>query len=491
MKYKLIFALVVLCAILASVLFSNLEQQTLRFRVQQHLSATSDLKTDDPDVSALPIVEITTDGKYIPGETIVDHQGMTIGYTVDGDGNKMSEMKVSIIDQLDSQNHISDTPSIETKSLIRYRGNSSRRFDKKGYLLRFVDDAGNDNDQNVMGMGKDSEWVLHGPFLDKTLMRNYLCMNIIGQIMPYTPDVRYCRLYIDGEYKGLYLMMESIRQGEHRVNITKTKNNDTHISYIVRVDSDPEDVRSLNTFSFYTHLTADRTTRYSVLYPGTNRLTQQWKTYIEDDISKFEKALFSYDFNDSQQGYRAYIDIDSFVDYYVFMEFFGVRDFGSRSTYLYKDAKGKLALGPAWDFNNAMDNFFQEQSPYGIQYYDRLWYRMLLKDEAFVRKVVNRYHELRSTVLNQDYLLNYIDDTVSYLGTEIDRNFEVWGYSFDASKLDSYEQLTPIERNITSYEDAIVQMKEYIQKRGKWLDEHIETLYQYCHESKNKDALLK
>ena len=42
-----------------------------------------------------------------------------------------------------------------------------------------------------------------------------------------------------------------------------------------------------------------------------------------------------------------------------------------------------------------------------------------------------------------------------------------------------------------SWEEAVVQMKTYIHERGTWLDEHIDTLYQYCHDSKNKDSLLK
>ena len=51
-------------------------------------------------------------------------------------------------------------------------------------------------------------------------------MNVIGQVMPFTPDVRFCRLYVDGNYQGLYLMMESIRRGEQRVNIKKNSDDD-------------------------------------------------------------------------------------------------------------------------------------------------------------------------------------------------------------------------------------------------------------------------
>ena len=60
---------------------------------------------------------------------------------------------------------------------------------------------------------------------------------------------------------------------------------------------------------------------------------------------------------------------------------------------LYKDGKGKLTMGPVWDFNNAMDNFFLKQPTDTMQFHDLYWYRMLLKDEDFVNKVIHRYEQ--------------------------------------------------------------------------------------------------
>ena len=489
MKNKVICILVVVGALFVSFMFTSLDQKALFARVHQHRMITSAQPMDD-EATRLPIVSIDTQGKKIPGEAVLDDLGVVQNYTTNELGEKMAEMNVSIYDDVSMINRINNKPTQVTKSLVRYRGHSSRLFSKKGYLLRFVQDDGKDHDLDVMGMGKESEWVLHGPFLDKTLMRNYLCMNVIGQVMPFTPDVRFCRLYVDGNYQGLYLM-ESIRRGEQRVNIKKNSDDDLYISYIIRMDSDSKNQKALDTFGYYTFMTQDTNTRFGVVYPGTKNLKDEWKTYIEDDISRFEKALYSYDFMDQQNGYRAYIDVDSFVDMYVFMEFFGISDFGRRSTYLYKDGKGKLTMGPVWDFNNAMDNFFLKQPTDTMQFHDLYWYRMLLKDEDFVNKVIHRYEQLRKNVLDEAYLYSYIDEVCAFLGTEIDKNFEVWGYSFDASLLPKTEKLSPDERNVKSWEEAVVQMKTYIHERGTWLDEHIDTLYQYCHDSKNKDSLLK
>lgn len=110
-------------------------------------------------------------------------------------------------------------------ALIAYRGNSSRHFDKKSLKLRFINKSAKPKAVSLAGMSKESEWVLHGPFLDRTLVRNYLSYNIAGEIMTYAPNVRYCELVVDHQYCGLYLAVESIEQGRHRVNIEKVIEN--------------------------------------------------------------------------------------------------------------------------------------------------------------------------------------------------------------------------------------------------------------------------
>ena len=83
-----------------------------------------------------------------------------------------------------------------------------------------------------------------------------------------------------------------------------------------------------------------------------------------------------------------------------------------------------------------------------------------------------------------------------FLGPAIERNDEVWGYSYDPTNLsfNQYripdEEQTLAEANASSYEDAIGRMEGYMLSRAEWLDEHIDTLYQYCHPSKNASQWL-
>ena len=141
-----------------------------------------------------------------------------------------------------------------------------------------------------------------------------------------------------------------------------------------------------------------------------------------------------------------------------------------------------------WDFNSAFD-YYKDSStnPQTFVLPTRLWYKYLFKDKAFVDHVTDRYHELREKFFNEEYLFEYIDSVVEYLGPAIDRNFEKWGYSFQSTYNGvSYDYLVPTERNVRSHEEAITQIKETISARIAYMDNNIDRLYSLCHESVNK-----
>ena len=464
MKNKII-CLAICIILLCTVTLVNAIDIRENNRIHQHLVNTKEIKTDNVDEfnTHLPIVTIDTNGLKIPGES---RDGSTI------------KTEVKIYDTTeDRNNYLTDTPTLETLSVTRIRGASSRKFDKKNYLLKFINEDETKNVQSVMGMGEHNEWVLHGPFLDKTLIRNYMWYNIGAEIMGYAPNTRFCELFINNEYKGLYVMMDSIAMGEERINITEADDDDIVSSYIVRLDRGSSNSnRNIYNFTKYVKRIGE-TLSLDIIYPKINENNLQLNDYIEEDISKFEKSLYSFDYKE----YEKYIDVDSFVDYFIINEFTQNYDAGNLSTYLYKDVRGKLKLC-MWDFNSACDNYRTENIlEKDFDFQNNVWYNMLLKDEQFTEKIIERYRELRQTYLNEEYLLNYIDDTINYIGDAKDRNFEVWGYSFLPEN-----DMLPEGKKIGSYEEAVEQMKKHIKDRGTWLDEHIEEIKQFSHESATK-----
>lgn len=483
MKFKTIGAIA--CAVMIFVTVLNwpvffVGQKTDRY--QQHLDApektpcADDAHDNTTLCTHLPIISIDTGGVEIPGKAIKE-KNKTVGYTTAADG---SDRILGTIDTFDSQtnyNHPTDTPTTESQMTIHVRGNSSRTFDKLGYRINLMDSNGKNNSQSLLGMDAHHEWALHGPILDKTLMRNYMWYNIAGEIMDYAPNVRFCELIINGEYMEVYVLEEIITAGDtegSRLNVKASAKDNMFTGYVLLLDrlDDPDSIGHLNSFTTYTLRT---NMNLEIVYPGKSNLTSEIYTGIKDDFSAFEKALYSYDYDNQDYGYETLIDVDSFIDYFLINEFTCNYDAGWLSTYMYKDINGKFQMC-IWDFNSACDNY--QQSMINSDRFEMqkcLWYFMLFKDEAFTQRCVDRYYELRKTYLSEEYLYNYIDEVAAYLGDAIDRNYEKWGYTFGPE----HDLLKPEERNPRNYQESIDNMKAFIHDRGDWMDRNIESIKQY------------
>ncbi|MBP2622322.1 CotH kinase family protein [Streptococcus oricebi] len=478
MKVKVIYFSTLILTLLLALSLTFLEKAKPHFRFHHHTQAIKKVEPKDPKSfqSHLPIISIDTHKQAIPlkRETEADSQHQV---TI--------KSQIKLFDELDRSHSLSETPREVSDALIAYRGNSSRHFDKKSLKIKFINKKKEGRDLSLAGMPKEAEWVLHGPFLDRTLIRNYLSYNIAGEIMTYAPNVRYCELVINGQYQGLYLIVENIKQGPHRVNIDKSDKRATQTPYIVEWDRSHKAKNLVENYSYYIRQAG--VSGLDIRYPGLDRLTNRQAQFIQKDISRIEKVLYSYDF----KQYPRYIDRESFAEYFIINEFFRNADAGKFSTYLYKDLRDKMKL-VVWDFNNAFDN--QIETAYdesGFTMLDVPWFSMLLKDPAFVDLVIKKYHELRKNKLKTDYLTKYVDQTVDFLGPAIERNNAKWGYVFEMKKPDSFNYLKPYNRNLTSYNQSVKQLKDFIKRRGSWLDRHIETLYQYSSTSKNANTLLE
>lgn len=485
MKYKLICGVSCLVIVICSVLVLNVFRQETNKRYHQHRHIPQkEICTHGADVfcSHLPIVSINTQGQIIPGKAILDEYENIIGYSKAEDNTDEIVANICVVDNETQNNHLNSDASVASKIRIHVRGNSSRAFDKTGYAVKLITDDGENNPQQIMGMAAHHEWAMHGPFLDKTLIRNYMWYNIAGEIMDYAPNVRFCEVFLNGEYQGVYVMTETITAGEEgaRLNMSVDKKDNTFSGYLLRLDRGASTaIKNINTFSSYTYRSKHQ---INIEYPGIKNLTPQIAEKIRQDFSLFEKSLYSFDFDNKEYGYRKHCDVDSFVDYFLINELTLNYDAGWLSTYIYKDIDKKYKMC-IWDFNSACNNYQDSYiDPQGFDMPLTVWYRMIIKDSYFTDKLIARYYDLRKSYLSDEYLLDYIDECVAYLGPAIDRNYEKWGYSFEKE----YDMLRPTERNPRTYNQAVENMKQSIIIRTQWLDENIETLKQYSKNSKVK-----
>lgn len=487
MKYKITGIVSLLSAILLVFAVYTVFYVKEETRYIEHLEKTvSECKSCNKKslCTHLPIIKIETNGVEIPGKPYHDKETKTVKHTLAADGSTTILAKILVTDKENQNNHLSDTPSLTSDIRIRIRGNSSRHFAKAPYLIDLVNSDGTNNYQELLGMDAHHEWALHGPYLDKTLIRNYMWYNLSGLIMDYAPNVRFCELVINGEYRGLYLLTETITGGKDgtRIPVSFDRKDNTFTGFILRHDrgSDNE-FKNVDPLSIYTRRTDKK---INIVYPGVTNLTSSLKRGIELEFSAFEKAIYSYDFDDEEKGYKGTVDIDSFVDYLLINEISLNRDAGLFSTYIYMDTDRKYKMC-VWDFNNCLDNYEEVENPAeGFALHGTIWFNRIIQDDDFTERIIERYRELRKTVFSDEYLFSFIDDTISYLGDAVQRNYEKWGYSFG----EEYDRLYPKYRNPRSYDEAVSDMKTSLKERLIWLDENIECIKQYSASSKTHES---
>ncbi len=506
---KLLYAGITALVFAAAIFFICLDGGEDTQRIHQHLEQPDETELgakpqSDGLVTHLPIIEIDTskNGKYqkIPGKAIMDEQMNTvIGVDTGDNGETDITARIRISDEPGEWHDSEAEADKESDILIHIRGNSSRAFDKPNYRIKLTEDGKplESRKLSLLGMNESADWVLHGPFLDKTLIRNYMWMNISAEIMGYAPNVRFCELILDEEYQGVYVLMESIEVSEERVDLTEYKEGDPMTSYMIHIEPKADFDKSIETFSFYTKkLEPER--QIEIKYPGDRYQTDEVKTYIKQDFSEIEQAIYSSKAGSDPDFYVDYLDESSFVDYYIIQEFVGNNDMFQASTYFYKDVRGKLHIGPVWDYNNVLDNYTTVMPVEGLLLSQNGFYRQLMKSERFVNRVISRYEELRRGVLSEEYLRSYIRETEAWLGSAVERNYTVWGYTWDWKRIPMYERRRPDvgsgetfeDVNPSSYQEATEDMLDYMISRADWLDQHIESLRQYCRTSRNADTVL-
>ena len=203
-------------------------------------------------------------------------------------------------------NTLADEPNEYNGQItIEIRGSSSQFFPKQSYALETQDSTGANNNVPLMGMPAENDWILHGPYSDKTLMRNAVIYEMGTAIGQYTTRRRYCELYINGDYRGVYMFMENIKRDDNRVDIatllpTDTAGNEVTGGYIMKVDRIQGDYEG-----GWNSPTPSWAAKSSIQMhkPEADDLHPLQLDYIENHFTAFEHALAGPNFTDPVLGY--------------------------------------------------------------------------------------------------------------------------------------------------------------------------------------------
>lgn len=444
------------------------EEYPLQY-IREDFSVTEDF------TSHLPLVILDTNGVEPPINTYFnqnyENTGMGI-YVPIPDVDPYVEGTVRLLNSDDGGNRVTDEPEITCRMRIKRRGNTSMYYEKAQWLIKLTTESGQDQDVDLLGMGAEHEWILNGSMYDKSMLRNYLSYSLASEILPYTPDSRFCEVLIkNGEsyvYQGVYLLCENIKQGKDRVNIAEYRKSETFNSYLVRRDRYDEEALLLENFG---RLNGYSSEYLSLLYPSKRQASDDMAQYVNQDINRIEKILYS-DNTGIFATYGDVIDVDSFINYFLINEYLGNYDAGNNSTYFYKDLGGKLCMGPVWDYDGAIDNYIYEPlETESLAFYTKPWFDRLCTDRNFIYKLERRYTKLRHGTLSDQKVIGKIDEIITHLGGAQKREWARWGSWYTTenrySLLDyETEDGTILHRNAVTYEDEIYRIKAALRDHG-------------------------
>lgn len=399
-------------------------------------------------------------------------------------------------------NYKTDAPNEYSGDImIEIRGESSQSFNKKSYAFETVDASGLDMDTSFLNFPSEEDWILYGPYSDKTFLRNVLAMKIGREMGSYNSRTRMVEVIVNGNYEGVYVMMEKIKKDKNRLDISKLAPIDIDSSqltggYIFRIDKGIYDGWYSN---YDVPANPGNKMYYQYVYPDQDIIQPEQKDYIENYVDDFENALANQSFyNNDGKRYNEYIHFNSFFDFFLINEISNNVDGFRLSSYFHKnrDTKdGLLHAGPFWDFNLSFGNgdYCEGWKTNVWQYeecgqYGPFWWERFIEDTMYTRGLKCRWEELRQTTLETSYLMDYIDSMQTTLDSASLRNYDLHPI------LGTYVWPNPFPYYAT-YDEEVDDMQDWLTARLIWLDNNIPGIASNCddflNEGPNNIAKLK
>ena len=372
---------------------------------------------------------------------------------------------------------------------LRYRGNSTYNDSpKKPYSFRTLDEplkkGGSKRKVKLLGMGKDDNWALLAPYADKSMIRDQLTRELARPWMEFVPHGRFCELFLDGTYYGVYVLSEVISNGKSRLNLKSPGNKGDKLTgdYLMEIDSD-DDITFASKFHPLTadgRILQDRQVLFQYKWPDYDELSRGQRGYIARCINEMERALDAGD-------YSRHIDVMSFVDYQLMMEMCHNVDAYRLSGKFYKrrdsvDPRFKMVL---WDTDLAYGNsrfheswrtdtwmylnndvLYRENNRYLVPFW---WYR-LNADPQYTALLKQRWAQYRNSNLSDDRLVATVDSLAGVLTAcgAMQRNSQAW--------LRWGVKVWPNYYVSSDFDDELNYLKRWLADRLRWMDEQLDYL---------------
>ncbi|MBQ0110407.1 MAG: CotH kinase family protein [Oscillospiraceae bacterium] len=349
---------------------------------------------------------------------------------INSDKSHDSRVNLTVADE----NGRTEYTESDYKSILNGHGNSSWSLAKKSYDIQLLSPA------KLLGMDASSQWVLIANAYDQSYMRNKLVYDFAGELDGlYSPQCRYTNLYVNGEYNGLYLLVQRV---ESVIENSKIASN----GFAVCRENNAR-VDTLDTV-----FNTENGVNFTLNYPFVAS-DDKYKN-IADKLQNLEDGI--------QNGDLADIDIESFAKRYLIDEVFMNQDGEIYSSYFYGYFGGdnKMYAGPIWDY----DLCFANRNSAWMVTYDtadillsnqRTWYGNLMQNNEFKKAVLRLYGEKF-----RPYLQKLINGKISNQKQIL----------CDSANMDRVRWKGKLPECYTSFENAVSEIENFSKQRTEFLD---------------------
>ncbi|MGA3142742.1 MAG: CotH kinase family protein [Verrucomicrobiota bacterium] len=359
-------------------------------------------------------------------------------------------VNVSIYEPLNGVTSLTNAPTLTARAGLIVRGSSTESLPKKAFSMEFWDDLNNSADYSPLGLPAESDFVLYAPDnFEPVLIHNPLIYQLSNEVGRYAPRTRLVEVYLvttagpvtATSYNGIYVLEEKIKWDKNRVDIDK----------IHSVDNlHPQDNTSPNVTGGYL-MKIDR------LGPGESGFSAAGQTivydepkeadiktpqrapqqqYLQNYMNAFGTALNGASYTNLTNGFRAYVDVPSWLDHHILNVMAFNVDALRLSAYFYKERTNGLFFGPIWDFDRSQGStdgrdfsplYWRAPIPdYGTDFFNYPWWGRMFTDIDFWQAWIDRYEDLRAGVLSTNHIYADIDALVAQVQAEEPREIARW-----------------------------------------------------------------
>ena len=403
--------------------------------------------------SPLPVLEIVIAGDSIPDPGQEAVPALMRVFDRPG-GNRLSDLPTALL------------PFVT----VRHRGASSMHSHYRQHSIRLniLDEKQKPSRFNLCGFPPDDDFVLIATGMDRSLIRDRMAYELARPLIPFTPRAKFVEVFVrkasdrldEYTYSGIYLAMEQIEEGPHRVDIGPLETVDSPEGlegggWVLQHDRPSS---SLSSF----RLGEDS---FTIVGPGAKKLTPEAADFIREDFARFQRLMKEDVFS---ERFFELLDVDSLVNMVLFQEFIKNVDAFQFSTYFHRRAGGRLVAGPPWDFNLAMGNARDLTSPEGFTLMRVPYSKEWMKNPRFFRLCQERWRELRKPgeAFSDGRILDLVDAVVAEVEGAAPHHFARYRELLRPERQFMFTATYPVD----SFGKHVRIVRDFLLRRAHWMD---------------------